>query len=79
MKINVINDMHDYANLIEKISLIDMEAANYMIYKAPYLKNFCYSFYLSCCFNWERTPQGFLYWSDIQDKIGQKFNVNYKL
>jgi len=61
-----------YAELIERVAEIDVEAAAWMLFEAPKMKipeEFEYIGYLYDCFVWSDTPQGEDFWLDISNKL----------
>ncbi len=68
---NEAEDELDYQDLIEKVALIDKDAAEYMQTEMRELTGFCSSADLWDVVVWEKTKQGTNYWYDIAGKIGQ--------
>lgn len=59
----------DYEKLIARVECVDVDAAKYLQNEATKLPMFKPDERLSACFTWSKTPQGFKYWDDIDDKI----------
>lgn len=59
----------DYADLIELVSKIDVDAAAYMLFEAYKLKYFYFCSHLIDAFGWHGTPQGHKYWAEINSKL----------
>lgn len=61
--------MVDHYSLIARVLVLDKEAASYMIKEAPKLEGFKPSNRLRYCFEYNSTPQGCEYWTDIALKL----------
>jgi hypothetical protein len=54
-----------YTETVNRVSLIDKDAAKYLRNEAPKMGVFSYSGNIRRAFVWSHTPQGTLYWRDI--------------
>ena len=61
--------LKDYVDLIERVRLIDQEAAEFLRGGVCRCDNVQFSGVLSGCFIWAKTPQGHRYWEDIEQKL----------
>ena len=61
----------DYIELIDRVRKIDGEAADYLETEAKELRDFKESDQLTECFYWDESEQGFDYWDEIADKLGE--------
>ena len=61
-----------YAELIERVAEIDVDAAGWMLFEAPKMKipeEFEYIGDLYDCFVWSDTPQGEDFWCELSNKL----------
>lgn len=62
--------MRKYLELIEEVRKIDPRAADFLNSKdARKIGRFRESSYLSSCFHWRYSPQGYGYWREICDRL----------
>jgi hypothetical protein len=61
---------YKYLDLVERVSRIDKDAAEYILNRAPTeCKPFNYVSELGGAFVWDKTPQGQKYWQEINRKL----------
>jgi len=58
-----------YQELIERVRMLDAEAAEYLDTKACVLNGRVLTNVLACSFIWDCTPQGQAYWEAIDEKL----------
>jgi hypothetical protein len=58
-----------YQELIERVRVLDAEAAEYLETKARSSDSHVLTNMLSGSFIWDRTPQGHAYWDAIDEKL----------
>ena len=58
-----------YQELIERVSMLDAEAAEYLDTKARVLDGHALTNMLAWSFIWGHTPQGRAYWEAIDEKL----------
>ena len=60
-----------YLKLVARVMKVDKKGAKYLLKKAPSLEGFIYSGNLACCFGWNKSPQGEVYWQDVHYRLCQ--------
>lgn len=64
-----LNPLEYYNKLIDAVREIDKEAADYLEFEAPKLRDWSPSRNLSGVMYWKETPQGGRYWANIYDDL----------
>jgi hypothetical protein len=63
----------EYLELVERVRVIDEDAADYMLDDARALKDFEPLCNLAYVFTWADSPQGHDYWSEISRKLRKRY------
>lgn len=66
------NQPENYDELCTLVGTVDKSSEEYMRGDAKKLPDFEESILLPACFVFDDTPQGYLFWADITQKIGQE-------
>src|SRR6266581_2031390 len=69
----------EHIGLIARVRLVDEDAADYLLYKAPTTKHYKKDDILTACIVWDDSPQGFDFWYEVNKKLNGMKGLTYPL